>query len=429
MEEKEQGLTLEERLVFIVLGIILLIALGVLAFNSISNHERKAEGTDTVEKENNEPVVEPKKPENKEEKNNNNNKVISLEEVRNSIKVYSESAPKKVVKKELSTKKVEKKQPTNKPTNNNNGTGSTDQGEVDDEGAIYEDPEQMDWTFNKNIIKEAYSGETIKIDNKVTLTDGTEKAAEVVIKDAEGKEVSFENNEIKLSAGKYTYFYTCNNKTKEIPLTVYNRLENVKITIANVKETSNIYNEDVAFITKESSITSEKNNYSLKVKRQNNYNIVPLKVELEKSYNKIESTTNGFTVSNDNTITDLKDNEFIIILDLNSISLTKENKLFLTIDGVEYLFNFNISIENVKPEEEQPKEESTNDPNKEVISNEDDDKDEKPEQEEQPDQPKPEPPKDETPVVEDKPVAEEKPVVEEVQEPVESETVNETETA
>jgi len=211
-------------------------------------------------------------------------------------------------------------------------------------------------------------------------------------------------------------------------LIVYNRLDNVKITIASVKEASNVYNEDIAFIVKESSITGEKNNYNLKVKRQNNYNIVPLKVELEKSYKKIESTTNGFTVSNDQTITDLKDNEFIILLDLNSISLTKENKVFLTIDGVEYLFNFNISIENVKPEEE-TKEEPTTDPNKEVISNEDDEKEEKPEQDDQPDQPKPEPPKDETPVVEEKPTTEEKPVVEEVQEKVETETVTEAETA
>ena len=425
MNEKEQGLTLEERIMFVVLGIILLVALGVLAFNSITNHERKAEGPNTTETENSEPVVEEKKPENKEENNNSNNKVITLEEVRNNIKVYSESAPKKVVKKAVVTKKTT----NNVSKDTNKGTGSTEQGKVDDEAAIYEDPEQMDWTFNKGIVKEAYSDETIKINNKVTLTNGKDKEAEVVIKDKDGKEISFENNEVKLPAGEYTYFYTCNNKTKEISLIVYNRLDNVKITIASVKEASNVYNEDIAFIVKESSITGEKNNYNLKVKRQNNYNIVPLKVELEKSYKKIESTTNGFTVSNDQTITDLKDNEFIILLDLNSISLTKENKVFLTIDGVEYLFNFNISIENVKPEEETKEEESTTNPNKEVISNEDDEKEEKPEQDDQPDQPKPEPPKDETPVVEEKPTTEEKPVVEEVQEKVETETVTEAETA
>jgi len=440
MEEKEQGLTLEERLMFIILGIILLTALGVLAFNSLSNHERKAEGTNTKEVDNNEQPVEPKKEENKEENKSNDSKVITLDEIRNNIIRYNEFTSKK--SKKTPTKKVlsntkktvttntKKTVTTNtkKTVTDNEGTGSTDQGEVDSEAAIYEDPEQMDWTFNKNIVKEAYADETVKIDNTVTLSNDTKKEAVVIIKDKDGKEIPYENNEVKLPAGEYTYVYTCNGKTKEIPLVVYNRLENVKISIANVKGTSNSYNEDIAFIIKESSITNEKNNYNLKVKRQNNYNIVPLKVELEKAYNKIESTTKGFTVSNDQTITDLNNNEFIILLDLNNISLTKENKVFLTIDGIEYLFNFNISIENVKPKEEQKEEEPT-DPNKEVISNEEDNKNDSKEEDEEPVGPKPEPPKEETPAVEEKPVAADKPLPEEVQETVPTSPVEETETA
>ena len=405
MEANEQGLTTEERIMFAVLGIILVIAIGVLTFNYFSNHERKIEGPNTTEVEEGErkDIVDNKEHitsiDNLKEESNDNSTVI-IEGLPNVTKTSNITEVSKVTKKNKITKLTKT---SNQVKEFDEGIGSTDEGEVDDGAVILDNSENLDWTFNPNIVKESYANVLFKVPTTVNLTDGTEKEATVIIKDNNtGDEKAIEDGEISIPSGNYTYYYTCNNQTKELPLTIYNKLENTKMIFASVKDTSSKYSEEYKFLTENSTITNNENTYNLKIKRQKTINEVFLKVTLPSSYSKVESNTNGITVSNDTSITDLNSNEFIIILNLNSISLTKTNKVILTIDGVEYLFNFNVSIENIEKTEEENKEENKEenpDENPEEDKNNNQDENKK-DEEKDPEPTPPEPTPEEEPVSE-----------------------------
>ena len=371
MKANEQGLTTEERIMFAVLGIILVIAIGVLTLNYFSTHERKAEGTNTTEKGEQKDVVDNEETttseDNLKEVSNDNSKV-TIKGLPNVTKTTSTTKLSKVA----NTKKQNQSSTTTKEEESDEGTGSTDEGEVDEGGVVLDNSENLDWTFNSNIVKESYANVSIEVPTTVTLTDGTPKEATVVIKEkTTGNEMTIEDNHISLPSGEYIYYYTCNNQTKELPLTIYNKLDNTKITIARVKDTYSNYNEELQFLIDNSTVTNNDNTYNINIKRQTTINEVPLKVTLPDAYTKVESNTNGITVSNDSSIAELNNNEFIILLDLNTISLTKTNKILLTIDGTEYLFNFNIKIENVEVSEEEPNEET---PEEENNNNQEEDK-------------------------------------------------------
>ena len=371
MKANEQGLTTEERIMFAVLGIILVIAIGVLTLNYFSTHERKVEGENTTEKGEQKDIVDNE--ENTTSTDNlkevsNENSTVTIKGLSNVTKTTSTTKLSKVTK-------VKEETPTTKEeTTPDEGIGSTDEGEVDDGAVILDNSENLDWTFNSNIVKESYANVSIEIPTTVTLTDGTLKEATVVIKDSNGNEMTIEDNHISLPQGEYTYYYTCNNQTKELPLTIYNKLDNTMITIASVKDTWSNYNEEIKFLIENSTVTNDENTYNLNIKRRTTINEVPLKVTLSNPYSKVESKTNGITVSNDTSITDLSTNEFILFIDLNTISLTKTNKVLLTIDDTEYLFNFNIKIENVEVSEEENNEENPEEENKEENNNQEEDK-------------------------------------------------------
>ena len=407
MKANEQGLTTEERIMFAVLGIILVIAIGVLTINYFSKHDRNLDNAKNT-------ATEKGEQQDVGDKDKTNTSEDYLIEVANdNSKITNKGLP-KVIKTSASQSKSKAKTTTNtsstKEDTDSDEEGTGDTGEIDEEAAVLKPDENLDWTFNSTIVKESYANEEITVPTTVTLTDGTEKEAQVVLKNNDtNEEVTIVDGKVSLPAGKYTYYYTCNNSTKELPLTVYNKLDDTKITIASVKDTYNDYSEDLEYLISNSSITGEKNNFKLKVVRRTTINVIPLKVTLANSYNKVEtskttttyclvsSSTEGITVSNDENIASLNDNEFIILLDLNKFSLTKTNKILLTIDGIEYLYNIDISVEN-KVEEADPEpedEESTEEQNQE---------EQEPEKEQEEEEPKTEP--DPEPTPEDPPVEE-----------------------
>ena len=185
MEANEQGLTTEERIMFAVLGIILVIAIGVLTFNYFSNHERKIEGPNTTEVEEGErkDIVDNKEHitsiDNLKEESNDNSTVI-IEGLPNVTKTSNITEVSKVTKKNKITKLTKT---SNQVKEFDEGIGSTDEGEVDDGAVILDNSENLDWTFNPNIVKESYANVLFKVPTTVNLTDGTEKEATVIIKD------------------------------------------------------------------------------------------------------------------------------------------------------------------------------------------------------------------------------------------------------
>ena len=391
MKANEQGLTTEERIMFAVLGIILVIAIGVLTINYFSKHDRNLDNANNTvtEKGEQQDVVDKDKTntskENLIEVSNDNSKTINkgLPKV---VKTSNRKSKSKAVAKPTANENVSTEEESSE---DNEGTGET--GEIDGGAVVLRPDENLDWTFNSTIVKESYANEEINVPKTVTLTDGTEKEAEVVLKSNDtNEEISIVDGKVSLPAGKYTYYYTCNNSTKELPLIIYNKLDDTIITIASVKDTYNDYNEDLLYLINNSSITKDKNNFNLKIVRRTTINIIPLKVTLTNSYNKVETSTEGITISNDENIAALNNNEFIILLDLNKFSLTKTNKILLTIDGTEYLYNLDISVEN-KVEEPDPE------PEDDKSEEEQNQEEQETKEEEKEDEPKPEPDPDPTP--------------------------------
>lgn len=386
MKANEQGLTLEERIMFAVLGIILVIAIGVLAFNNFSKQERKAEGTNTVEKERDKEETDkendvPSKNSLKETTYDNSKVTyMGLPEVTKTKNKFSKSK-KTTSKSQTSNKEVE---------DDNMGTGSTDsdiiidEGEVDDGAVIKEGEEELlDWTFNSNIVKESYANEIIVIPNTVKLSDDTYKEAEVTIKEKEtGKEILIEGNEVSLPAGEYIYVYKCNGKTKELPLTIYSRYENMDITILNEKELLDNSQTDLIYSLNHSKISNNRNDYKLEINRINNYNKIYLKVSLKETISRISTSQKHLELSNSKEYFNLGKDEFVIIVDLEGISLTKTNKFFINIDGTDYLYNFDISINNDQVEEKTEDEEVKNEevPKEEDVPKDDSSTEEKQEE-------------------------------------------------
>ena len=182
----------------------------------MSNHDRNAESlSNTTESDTGEQkdVVDNTDTANKSEEvlkeDDSNSSKVTIKGISNVTKPKSSNNISKV---STTVSKNSKTKPAEESTPSNEGVGSTEQGEVDEGAAYLDSSETLDWTFNTNIVKESYANVTIKVPNTVILTDGTEKEAEVIVKEKESaKEVPMTNNELSLAAGEYIYYYTCNN--------------------------------------------------------------------------------------------------------------------------------------------------------------------------------------------------------------------------
>ena len=119
MKANEQGLTTEERIMFAVLGIILVIAIGVLTLNYFSTHERKVEGTNTTEKGDQKDVVDNE--ENTTSKDDlkevsNDNSTVTIKGLSNVTKTTSTTKLSKVTN-------TEKQNQSTTPTDDNSDEG------------------------------------------------------------------------------------------------------------------------------------------------------------------------------------------------------------------------------------------------------------------------------------------------------------------
>ena len=220
METNEQGLTKEEKIMFFILGLILIVAVGVLIIDGFSKKESNA---------NNEtPASEVETGENKTEEQPESLKEEKTEEPSETTESSKEeqTVEKENNEKEQTDKTEEKIGKKNLPYTAVENTTS--------------EVENYTWDFNREVITEAYAGDKISINKNVVLDNGVMEEAVVTVRKIIGNRhviIDTTNDEFIAEYGTYIYSYTHNNVTREIKLQVYNNLPLENISILGLKET------------------------------------------------------------------------------------------------------------------------------------------------------------------------------------------------
>lgn len=389
METNEQGLTKEEKIMFSILGIILIAAIGVLIINSFSSNERKLD-----DEKNNTPITETQG-----QKENIEDETIT-EEADDSLieEIPVITAP--VVEVESNTTSQNSTQNMNNSSNKPNNKPEIkdevkdeptveDKEEIEDtenkndneenEGTGSTDPSLIKWSLKDTIITEAYTNDTITLDKYVILDDGSEEEATVEVKKQDGESwnsVDTSTNQFTVTEGIYKYLYTYNEETKELLLTVINKLELENISILTLaeqyNETASISEEDfnkLKHTITNTTLINDSNNYTLTITKDNNSsNLIPLVLTLneETSIMFVASTINGLNPTVENAVwyQTLSNKDILLWIDLNQIDLSN-SKMNININGTTYYFNLNIVVnikEEDKPEIEDIPVEDTKDP-------------------------------------------------------------------
>ena len=321
METNNQGLAKEEKVMFIILGIILLVSIGVLIINYFSNKETNLDNNDTPIKETN------------GQKDN--------------IKDDSINEPVDILIEEETDSKEIINPVVNIPSSS--GTNTEDQSTKPKPQPIV-----LDWTFKDTMITAAYNEDIIVVEKNVLLTNGEEKEASIVIMKYEQdtwKTIDITDGSFQVSTGLYKYIYSYGSSTKELLLTVSNKLTIDTISILKLNESldesSTITLEEYTkyqtllsnTILEDNTLTI--NNYS------NTNNLLPLVITFNEdiTYKLISTNTLGITITKEQQDwhEELTPNSIIIWLDLNTIDITN-NIISLDIDGVTYEVELNITL-------------------------------------------------------------------------------------
>ena len=326
MQSNEQGLAKEEKVMFIILGIILLIAIGVLIINSFSSNDRNLDNNET-------PITE----------NNGQKDEIVEEEINESEEDLIEEESEEIVK--------------YLPIVNN--TSSQKENLKEDQSSDKEEvPKELTWTFKNTMVTQANDGDIIIIEKNVLLSDGTEAPATITIKKEENNEwitISTINDSFQVTEGTYKYIYSYGSNTKELLLIVTKQFTFTKINFLKLND----------YLTEESTITQEdydklqlnlanarlENIEGINTLTVDNYrdtnNYLPLVLTSNEDLTSkiITTTTNGVSISTEpnDWHEELTPKSMIIWLDLNTIDLSN-NIIDIIVDGVTYSIEQKIVI-------------------------------------------------------------------------------------
>lgn len=343
METNEQGLTKEEKIMFGILGIILIIAVGVLIINSFSANERKLEDSKT-------PITE-----NKGQEDTVEDETITSNQ--------EESLIEDIPVENVVTNTVASKKPSQKPTQivvkPSKPSNKNEQTEI---------PGIIEWNFKDNMITEAYSNTIINIDKNVVLKDGKEVEAVVTVRKLEGNSwniVDISNNQLTVTKGTYKYYYTYGNQTKELLLTVKEKLEIEDITLlkldATYEEDSTITEEEYNNLFQKLQVTKiekEENIYKLTT-IEDTEKLIPIVLHIKEELTEpmLSSNTIGITpsVEQNNWYEELTPNSIIIWLDLTILDITN-TEYNLNINGESYYFDLSIILTDTNLPSEEPTE-------------------------------------------------------------------------
>jgi len=256
METKYEGLTKEEKVMFSILGIILVIAIGILIINTFSENER----TLKVET----PITETENKGTADDEKTSNSEINLIEDntdkVNNKIAYVTNLTSSKKGKNTGSVSNVSKKE------------------EIKDTTSI-EKPVIVQWDFPKDIVTLAEAGTTIKIDKNVVLEDGSVAEAQVTVRkliDDTYMIQDISKGSILLTEGTYKYYYTYANVTKELVLTVKGYLNPVEASLPSIIDTEGLdeeYLNNYEDLVKTSNISVTDNSISMNLKNTITYHL------------------------------------------------------------------------------------------------------------------------------------------------------------
>lgn len=328
METNQQGLTKEEKVMFSILGIILLVAIGVLIINSFGS-KKELDNNET-------PMTETSGQKDNiiDESTNDTEEILIEEESDTDDTTYYP-----IVNIPSSPGEVEEDQSTPKPI---------------------PQPIILNWTFKNTMVTNAFSGDVITIEKNVLLTNGEEKEASIVIMKYEQdtwNSIDISSGYLTVTTGLYKYIYSYGSSTKELLLIVSNKLSLDTISILKlnetIDETSSITQEDYdklnTLITNSLLEKMEDVNKLTITNYVDTNNYLPLVITTNEDMTNKVITTNTLgiyiTEEQKDWHEELTPNSILIWLDLNTIDLTSEY-ITLQIDGVTYELQLSISINN-----------------------------------------------------------------------------------
>ena len=345
MKANEEGLTKGEKIMFSALGVILVVALGVLIVNNFSNNNRSLTNETQEEKCQTQVNISDEK----EDETINDEKEILKEE--------KPSTPSSGIVNTSSTIKNPNKKPS---------TGIV---------LVPENPKPepviQEWDFLPSLKTEAYENDEIIIDNRVMLKDNTFAEAVVTIRKLEGNSyniVELINNRFIATPGLYKYYYTYSNITKEKVLIVYENLKHEKLEILSLNDYT--FTEDISITEDEynklkdnnsiSSINLENNIYNITLTKElTEYKKIALVITLEEGIFNIKNNGENIKLSKDTESwhQTLETRQVIIWLDLENIEYDKENNmLFIYNDNINAVIKYKVTLKEpviITPDSEQ----------------------------------------------------------------------------
>lgn len=367
METNETGLTKEEKVMFSILGFILLVAIIFLIIANFSHNDRNLKETPN----NNKPVT-------KEEINppEEDNQEIKVDEVEEKTSDIIEEIPVLNV-----TNSVTKHNVVNVSNENNskNQVNNTNSSETSNTQPDIQVEEKITWIINENVITEAFENDVIEINNTVNLSNGQIANALVTVRKLENDTyniVDTTNNRFVATEGIYRYYYTYDNTTKEIELIVKKRLENIDITPL----TNSIYQENIEFTEEEyNNIIKNSNNtiitkkdhlYEININQTTKTNVVALSIFLNDKIDYVNTSSPSITIGSsykEMWNEDYENGRLRFLIRTDEIISNEIIKLEVNYNNhnyvLELLFNINVNIDEQQPTE-QPEEEQTKQPEK-----------------------------------------------------------------
>lgn len=299
MNANESGLTKEEKIMFSILGIIILIAISFLIIMSFSKTDRNLKEDPT----NNKPTTKDKITKSQEEKEK-----IEIDRVDEPSSNIIE--PVKLTNVTDSVTKYNVIHVSNK--NDVKSENTTDQPSNDVEEIIPEVPEvpeKITWDIPSTVQTQAFAKDTVYVDNTIILSNGTTAKALVTVRKLEDDTyniVELTDNRFVATEGIYKYYYTYENITKELQLVVKKRLENIDITLLN----NATYTENNEFSQKEfdniiknsngTQITKNEHVYQININQTTDTNIVALFIYLNRKIEYVNTSTPSITIGSSN---------------------------------------------------------------------------------------------------------------------------------
>ncbi len=365
METNEQGLTKEEKIMFFILGLILLVAIGVLIIDGFSKNDKSLNNETPVQE-----VEAGEENQSSEEETNSLKEAVEVDsketqqetEKSDSSETNDNKGETNITPEESKTSEDKKSDEETKSNEteeqkNNEGKKKLPYTAADDFSGKEKQVEA--WSFNREVVTEAYTGTRIHINKNVVLENGVMEEAVVTVRKVIGNRlviIDTDNDEFIAEYGTYIYSYTHNNITKEITLKVYNNLEVENVDILGLKETvdeqANISENTFINLSnnnKNANVSLEDNIYTITAINNKKSNEVAIKMTLNTISNRITSQTRGVKVLEPSTYhEELNNKEIILLINLDILSKDNTNIITLKVDGTEYIFKLNVKLTDKK---------------------------------------------------------------------------------